>query len=448
MQLAGKNITVLGLSISGIAVAKYAARNGAYVVITEKRSFAPRDEALLTELNALKIKVEMGFHSDEVIKNADIIVTSPGIPPHSDVFTSVEKYNKEVISEIDFAYLNKPEKSEFITITGTNGKTTTTKLLSEILTNAGFKAPFCGNIGIPPTSLLDEDVDFFVTEISSYQINYTKYLKPYVSAFLNYTSDHVTWHGSEEEYLRVKASHFIGENTPEYAVLNFQDKNVREIADKTTAKVFAFDDEFQQECVFERNSKIFYKKDQNIEKICDLTKARLFGRHNYQNIACAVSVAKILGVDNNIIQKTIEEFAAPEHRIEFVREIGGIKYYNDSKATNCDSTICALKAFKDKVVLIAGGRDKMTDLGEFCETVVQKVSDVILIGEAAERFEQNLRSFGFKNILSADSLEEAVDIAGKLNHGDVLLSPACASFDMFNNFEERGKAFKNYVLQK
>ena len=162
----------------------------------------------------------------------------------------------------------------------------------------------------------------------------------------------------------------------------------------------------------------------------------------------AVSVAEILGIDNKTIQTTIDNFDAPEHRIEFVRELNGIKYYNDSKATNCDSTICALKAFKDKVVLIAGGRDKMTDLSEMCEIINQKASDVVLIGEATQRFKTALEETGYNKIYLANSLEEAIDIATNLNQGDVLLSPACASFDMFKNFEERGKAFKNYVLSK
>ena len=448
MELENKNILVLGLSISGISVAKFAAKKGANVIITEKRSQKAEDTPLIKELGELKIKVEMGFHSDEAVKNADIIVTSPSIPPEAEIFQMAKCYNKEVISEPDFAFLNKSENSKFITITGTNGKTTTTKLVSEILTNAGFKAPFCGNIGIPPTDLLDENADFFVMEISSYQIFHSKYLKPYIGSFINYTPDHITWHGNEEEYLRVKKSHFIGNNAPEFAVLNFKDKNVRALEKETNSKIVAFEEEFFDFCIFEKSNKLFCEHNKDMEKVCDLSTAKIFGKHNYQNMMCAVGIAKILNISNDVIQKTIDDFTPPAHRIEFIAQIDGIKYYNDSKATNCDSSICALKAFKEPVVLIAGGRDKMTDLTEFVQTIEQKASSVVLIGEATDRFEQAMLEIGYKKIIKTNTLEKAIDIAGSLKQGDVLFSPACASFDMFKNFEERGEVFRNHVLSK
>ena len=448
MELKNKNVLVLGLSISGISVAKYAAKNGASVVVTEKRTQKPEDSDIIKNLTNMGIKVEMGFHSDNAVKNADIIVTSPSIPPEAEIFQKAKCYNKEVISEPDFAFLNKPLNSKFITITGTNGKTTTTKLVSEILTNAGYNAPFCGNIGVPPTDLLDEKIDYFVMEISSYQIFHSKYLKPYIGAFINYTPDHVTWHGSAEEYLRVKQSHFLGENAPEYAVLNFRDNNVKILEKSTPSKIVAFDDEFSDFCIFEKADKLFCEKNNDIERVCDLSKAKIFGKHNHQNMMCATAIAKILNINNEIIQKTIEEFKAPAHRIEFIAEIDGVKYYNDSKGTNCDSSICALNAFKDKVVLIAGGRDKMTDLTEFVQTIYQKATNVILIGEAADRFENAMKEIGYNNIYRANTLESAIDIAENLKQGDVLFSPACASFDMFKNYEERGEVFRNHVLSK
>ena len=448
MDLLNKKITVLGLSISGISVAKYAQKHGGQVFISEKKETAEEDKETIKELEQLGIEIETGQNSREAIERADLIVTSPSIPPKAPVFEIIKELNKEVISEPDFAYLNKKENQKFITITGTNGKTTTTKLVSEILTNAGYNAPFCGNIGVPPTDLLEDNVDYFVCEISSYQIYHSKYLKPYIGVFINYTPDHVTWHGSAEQYFKDKASHFLGKNAPQYAVLNYNDKKIKELNAQCPSEIIAFEDEFEEKSVFEKSHKIFYKNEQNMEKVCDLENAKIFGKHNYQNIMAAVSVAKILNINNDTIQTTIDNFDAPEHRIEFVRELNGIKYYNDSKATNCDSTICALKAFKDKVVLIAGGRDKMTDLTEMCEIIAQKASNVILIGEATERFKKALEETGYNKIHLANSLEEAIDIGEELNQGDVLLSPACASFDMFKNFEERGKAFKDYVLSK
>ncbi len=448
MDLFNKKITVFGLSISGISVAKYAKKYGADVFISEKKEATDEDKIVINELEQMGIKIEMGQNSKEAVEQADLIVTSPSIPPNAPVFELIKSLNKEVISEPDFAYLNKKENQKFITITGTNGKTTTTKLVSEILTNAGFNAPFCGNIGVPPTDLLDDNVDYFVCEISSYQIYHSKYLKPYIGVFINYTPDHVTWHGSAEKYFEDKASHFLGKNAPDYAVLNFADEKIKEMAQKCPSEIIAFENEFEEKSIFEKCNKIFYKNNQDMEKVCDLENAKIFGKHNYQNIMAAVSVAKILGINNSTIQTTIDNFDAPEHRIEFVRELNGIKYYNDSKATNCDSTICALKAFNDKVVLIAGGRDKMTDLTEMCEIISQKASNVILIGEATERFKKALEEIGYNKIHLAKTLEEAIDIGEELNQGSVLLSPACASFDMFKNFEERGKAFKDYVLSK
>ena len=285
-------------------------------------------------------------------------------------------------------------------------------------------------------------------EISSYQIYHSKYLKPFISTFINYTPDHVTWHETEEEYLRVKQSHFIGENAPEYAILNYKDKNVKALENQTPSKIVAFDDEFNDFSTFEKSEKIYLNKNKDMEKVCDLSTANIFGKHNHQNMMCAVAIAKVLDIPNDIIQKTIDEFKAPAHRIEFIAEINGIKYYNDSKGTNCDSSICALKAFKNKVVLIAGGRDKMTDLTEFVQTIDQKASNVVLIGEATDRFANALDEIGYKKVIKTTTLESAIDIAGNLNQGDVLFSPACASFDMFKNFEERGEAFRTHVLSK
>lgn len=441
------NVTILGLSISGIAAAKYLNEQGANCTISEKRQPSQQDIESINELNNLGIKVETCCNNAETINNSDVIITSPGIPPHADVYKLI-KNKIEIFGEIDLAY--KETNTPFIAITGTNGKTTTTKLVSEILINAGLKAPACGNIGIPPTSLLNEkNLDYFVAELSSFQIATNPSFKPQIAVFLNYAPDHVDWHGSEENYFKAKADLFL-KNEPAWAVLNAKNFKIAYLKLDITSNVYFFGREAEDKCVFIKENKILIKdKNKKILEVIELSDIPLKGEHNIENIMAAVAVAHIAGVDNQTIRTSIINFLPPEHRIEYVDIIDGIKYYNDSKATNCDSTICALKAFgNEKIVLIAGGRDKGTELSEFCTAVANHANAVILIGEAGKRFESALKQSGFSNIYNKNSLEEAIDFASELKQGDVLLSPACASYDMFKNFEERGQAFKNYVRNK
>ncbi|MFA6988974.1 MAG: UDP-N-acetylmuramoyl-L-alanine--D-glutamate ligase [Candidatus Gastranaerophilaceae bacterium] len=447
MNWNNKKVTILGFSKSGLAAAKHLAQKGAIVSLSEKRKQEPEDNFELETLQKLGVKVEMGEHKEETIINADIIVTSPGIPPHAPIFDLIKKHDIEVISEIDVAFLESDKP--FICITGTNGKTTTTKLVSEIFKNAGYNAPPCGNIGQPPTNLLNDNVDYFITEISSFQIEYSKYLKPFISCFINFTPDHIDWHGSVETYLQAKLALFNEKNSSKWAVLNSKDAKIKPVIEKFPSEsLITFSEEKENTCLFVENGEIIYKTGGIKESIAKLADIKIFGEHNYENIMAAVGIAKIVGIETEIIRKTLFVFNPPEHRIEFVEEIDGIKYYNDSKATNCDAAICAIKAFDKPVVLIAGGRDKGTDLTEFVNLVKKNVNAVILIGEATERFLNALKSAGYDKIFTAKSLEAAIDEATELKSGDVLLSPACASFDMFKNYEERGKAFKDYVYRK
>ena len=442
------DVTVLGLSLSGIAAAKYLASQGANCTISEKRQASSGDNDKINELQKLGIKVETGGNNEETILNSDVIITSPGIPPHSEVYKLIKKHKIETFGEIDLAY--KETNVPFIAITGTNGKTTTTKLLSEMLINSGLKAPACGNIGLPPTSLLEEDgIDYFVAEVSSYQIATNPTFKPQIAVFINYTPDHIDWHGNEKEYFNAKADLFV-RRQPTWSVLNACDFKIAYLKLEMDSNVYFFGREAEDKCVFVKENKILIKdKNKKIIEVINLDEIPLKGKHNLENIMSAIAVAHIAGIDAEIIKSTIKNFSPPEHRIEYVDTIDGIEYYNDSKATNCDSTICALRAFENKkVVLIAGGRDKGTDLTEFCDEVNKHANAVILIGEASDRFEEALIKSGFNNIYKKRTFEEAIDSAGELNLGSVLLSPACASFDMFKNFEERGQIFKSYVRSK
>lgn len=440
-----KKVLILGLSKSGIAAAKYLNKKGANVFITELREQTPEDEKNILELEALGIKIETGAHSDKFIENSSIAVCSPGIPPKSEIFSKLKERKIHVISEVELAF--EETSKPFVAITGTNGKTTTTALTSHIL-NSEYKAKACGNIGSPPCDYLQEDIDYFVCEMSSYQIATSIVFQAQIACWLNFTPDHLDWHDGIDNYFDAKAKLFLPPQSPVFAIFNGADEKLLEFSKKVSSQVFLFDKEIEDNCSYIKNGAIFFKRNKIEEKIIAIKECPLVGHHNYQNIMCSVIVAKIVGIENKNIIDAIKSFKSPEHRLEYVTEIKGIKFYNDSKATNPEAAVVAIKSFDKNTVLIAGGRDKNTDLGEFCEEIKKHIKTVILIGEASERFAKNLKERGFSNIIFENTLEEAIDKSIQLTPEVVLLSPACASFDMFKSYEQRGEVFKNYVLSK
>ena len=441
-----KKVLIMGFSMSGKSAAKYLARHGADVFITENREQKEEDLKDIQELEGLGIKIEFGGNSDEFLNDSYMAIVSPSVPKESELYKKVQEKNIQIISEIELAY--KETGRPFIGITGTNGKTTVTALTSHILSSE-YKAPECGNIGVPPTSLLDDDVDYFVCELSSFQMEHTNAFKAQIACWTNFTPDHITWHGTLENYFNAKAKLFRNPTASAFAVLNGADEKLLEFSKTVGGTVFLFDKEVEDNCCYIKDESIFYKRNGKEEFIIKLADCPLIGHHNYQNIMCCVIMAKIIGISNEHIQKRIKDFVVPEHRLEKVREYNGITFYNDSKATNPEASIVAINSFNNTdVTLIAGGRDKLTTLDEFCESVKQHIKTVILIGEATERFEEALKKSGFDNILKADTMESAIDKAIELKPNNVLLSPACASFDMFKGYEERGTVFKNYVLSK
>ncbi len=450
-----KKVLILGLSKSGVAAAKYLNDKGAQCFITEKKPLADKDKQLVEELTAAGIKTEFEHHSDEFMEDVYIAVTSPGIPPNSELMQKLKEKNIQVISEIELAYLET--QIPFVAITGTNGKTTTTELTNFIL-NKEYKAEKCGNIGIPPCSLLrdlntdkEKETDFFVCEVSSFQLTYSPSFRPQIAVWMNFTPDHIDWHGGLDKYFEAKASLFAPEKRPGFAVFNAEDEKVFEFGKSYAGEKFFFGKELETNCSYIKDGAIYFKREpKNIEeKIIDLKDIPLVGNHNYQNVMASVICAKICGVDNEKIQQAIKEFKAPEHRCEFVANIQGKDVYNDSKATNPEAAIFALKSFEGRTLtLIAGGTDKMTDLTEFCETVKKYVKTVVLLGAAKERFEAELRKNGFENIVTADSFTDGVDKAFETDSEVILLSPACSSYDMFSGYEERGRVFKDYALSK
>ena len=440
-----EKILVLGLSKSGISAAKLAKKLGYDVYLSEGRSEVNKEQVY--ELQELGIKVEYGEHSDRFISDSSFVVTSPGIPPKSDIFKKIQEWNIPIISEVEFAYRNTT--TPFVAITGTNGKTTTTALVSHIL-NKNFKAPFCGNIGVPPSDLVSEKNDYLVCEISSYQAQMTESFKSFISCWTNFTPDHIDWHEGLENYFNAKAKIFLDKQSPEYVILNAKDEKLVEFAQKCVdSKVFMFDSEEYPNACYIKHEAIWFKTGGWEERIISLKDSPLVGHHNYQNIMCGIICAKLCGMKNDEIKSAIISFKAPEHRLEKVREMDGITFYNDSKATNPEASIVAIESFNDvNVALILGGRDKNTDLTQMCESINKHIRTVLLIGEATDRFEENLKKNGFNNIIKEESLERAIDKAISLTPDVVLLSPACASFDMFKSYEHRGEVFKEYVLSK
>ena len=446
LKLFDKKVLVLGLSKSGISAAKYLNKAGADVYLTESREQKPEDVEKIQELKNLGINVETGGHSDEFIKDAYIAVTSPGIPPHSDIMKRLKEEKITVISEVELAY--SQTGVPFIAITGTNGKTTTTALTAHILSSE-FKAEPCGNYGVPPCDLLDKDLDFMVCECSSFQLEYSNSFVPQISVWTNFTPDHIDWHGGLENYFKAKAKIFKGPQAPQFSVLNAKDERLLHFSKECGGTVFLFDADIGENCSYIREEAIYFKRSGKEEKIITLDECPLIGNHNYQNVMCAIIAAKIEGVSNEDIKKSIMSFKVPEHRLEKFAQKEKTVFYNDSKATNPEASLVAINSFNGcDVVLIAGGRDKNTDLAEFCNAVKKHIKTVVLIGEAADRFDENLRENGFDNIIRENTMQSAIDKSIELNPDVVLLSPACASFDMFSGYEERGRVFKDYVLSK
>jgi len=417
-----KKVTVFGLGKSGIAAAEKLLELGARVTISEKRKREECDEALIDGLKSRGAIFEFGGHTLNSISGAELIVVSPGIHLDISVLDEAKRRGQLVISEVELAcrFLRKP----IIAITGTNGKTTTATLIHEFLKAGGKRAALAGNIGHPLILVNDRNLDYVVVEISSYQLEGIYSFRPWISLFLNLTPDHIERHKNMEAYAEAKARIFLNQGKTDFVIYNPEDPLVLKMVSRAAAKKIPF---MLKEIFFDPGS------------------IKLKGRHNLENIMAASLAAELCGVNKEAIKRTIENFPGVPHRIEFVRKINGVDFYNDSKGTNPDSTIKAIEALERNIVLILGGLDKGVTLSEMINEIKKSVTRVVLIGEAAVRFNRELIAAGYKNISFAGSMEEAVAMAfnGAKSGDQVLLSPACASFDMFSNFEERGEVFKS-----
>jgi UDP-N-acetylmuramoylalanine--D-glutamate ligase len=460
-------VTILGLGKSGYAAARYLAGKGVHVILSEYGQIKGENIALADELKQLGVEVESGGHSDKALEQAELIITSPGIAPDTAVIKKAYALGKDVISDVEFACTEGT--IPIIAITGTNGKSTTTSLISHIFQSNGLIAPPCGNIGTPVLDYLSNNgnmssiPNYLIMEVSSYQLFYTKHFAPYISVWLNLTPDHLEWHKNMDAYIAAKENIFTHQDQFDtkklqdakalkqaYAVINVDDPIVA--SRKIKAKAFPFSQQSILEgadpAAFVLDNWLCYRLNGKVERVCAIDEMPIIGQHNIENALAAIAVSTICGLSTNQIAKAIKKFKALEHRLEYVDTIDGVAFYNDSKATNPESSIKALQAFKEKIVLIAGGRDKGTDLQEFSKTVRNQAVAVILLGEAKERFAQALKEANMANVYMVNSMEEAINLGLKLKLGPLVLSPACASYDMFKNFEDRGNVFKDIIHTK
>ena len=447
MELKGKKVLVVGLGKSGLAAALFLRRHGAQVTVSDVRSA----EQLAKEIPALieaGIMVEAGGHGLLTFRSHDLIVVSPGVPLDTPELAQVRGFGLPVIGELELAA--RFLKGRTLAVTGSNGKTTTTTLLGEILTDSGLPTLVGGNIGLPVVALIDESTDasWSVLEVSSFQLETTEQFHPAIAVILNITPDHLDRHGSFENYAAAKERIFAQQTAEDCLVLNADNTPCAEAAQRTAARVFWFSiEEPVSQGAWLQQGSIVYRQagDAPTERVMPLHEIPLKGAHNYENVLAATIAARLAGVPSEVIRRAVESFKAVEHRLEFVATHNGIQFYNDSKATNVDATAKAIAAFSGGIHLILGGKDKNSDYTLLADLLRERVSAVYTIGTAAAKIESHLR--GVVTIYSCETLDKAVAAAATAARpGEVvLLAPACASFDQFTSYEHRGRVFKQLV---
>ena len=450
MDLTDKKVVVVGTGVSGMGAVKLLSETSADITLYDGNDKADRDEILKKIPDDCDLRLIIGEMPDEVVKETDLLLISPGVPIDSDIVKLFEKENVPVWGEIELAY--NFEQGTVFAITGTNGKTTTTTLVGEIMKKYNNQTFVVGNIGNSYTSevLKTTKDSYTVAEISSFQLETIREFAPKGSAILNITPDHLNRHYTMENYAAVKES--ITKNQwkvreDDYCVLNYDDKVLREFGKTIKNPVYFSRKEKPSKGAYLDGRIIRYFDGKDDYEVMSVDDMHLFGNHNYENVMAAIAMTIEAGVPLNIIINVIKDFMGVEHRIEYVRDKNGVRYYNDSKGTNPDSSIKALEAMSRPTILIAGGYDKHSEFDEFIEAFDNKVKLMVLLGQTADKIEETAVRHGFTNIIKTDSLEKAVKIcAENAVSGDVvLLSPACASWGMFKNYEERGKLFKEYV---
>lgn len=447
MEYNGKKALVCGMARSGIAAAKLLNRLGARVTLQDMK----KREEISADVLALEgegIVLYTGANPDEIACAQDLIVLSPGIPCDLPFIAAAENAGIEVISEVELAYRLTP--CPITAITGTNGKTTTTTLTGEIMKTAYSGTAVVGNIGVPYSEEVERltEKDWVVAEISTFQMEKAKEFHPHISAVLNITPDHLNRHKTMDVYIAMKERVFAKQTAEDFCILNHGDETCRKMADKTAAKVFFFDSsETLAEGIYLDGDAIEVRWGAINETLIHVDELQILGVHNYENVMAAAAMGICAGIALDTIRTVLKGFAGVAHRIEYVATVDGVDYYNDSKGTNVDASIRAVLAMKKPIVLIGGGYDKGSSFDEWTKLFPGRVKHLVLIGVTAPKVRASAEKFGFTAISDCETFAEAVDLCReKAEDGDcVLLSPACASWGMFDNYEQRGDMFKEQV---
>ena len=457
MELKGRKVLVVGLGVSGFAAALFLRRRGAQVTVSDLRSA----EALAKHIPALLdagVNVEAGGHGHATFRRQDLIVLSPGVAPNTPEMDEARTFHIPIIGEVELAALFL--KTEILSITGSNGKTTTTSLAGEILKAAGLTTVVGGNIGLPAIDLVDMPENqpgaWSVLELSSFQLETVDTFHPKIAVLLNLTPDHLDRHGNLENYAAAKERMFARQTAEDFLVLNADDARVQQAASRAASQVFWFSRTKlvrQGACVHQgvivfRASEMGTSGTASLEPILPVAAIPLKGAHNVENVLAAVCAARLAGVKAEAIAEAVRNFRAVEHRLEFVATVRGVDYYNDSKATNVDSTMKAIESFPGRIHLILGGKDKKSDYTTLRPLLHERVKRVYTIGAAAEKIEAHIA--GAVEVVHAETLPAALAKAhDAAEAGDVvLLAPACSSFDQFENYEQRGRVFKDLVTAR
>jgi len=448
MELRGKKVLVIGAARSGLAAGNFFSIHGANVYLNDLKNEEELPKDIIKSLNKIGVKLILGEHVTIEKLMPEIIIVSPGVPLSIQPLIEARKRGIPIWSEMELAAQNT--RASMVAVTGTNGKTTTTELLGIIFADSGRNTFVGGNIGVPFISKAEDLLagDVAVLETSSFQLETIQKFKPHIALILNITPDHIDRHGTFIEYINAKAKIFVNQDKNDWLILNWDDLETRKLADKAKSNVLFFSRRHNLKegfCV--ENGFIVAKIGRKVVRILEEKDLLIKGGHNTENALAAVAAAWTMGVSVESMAKSLKTFPGVPHRLENVLTYKGVKYINDSKGTNPDASIKALDAYEKPIILIAGGKSKGSDFLPFAEKIKEKVKDLILIGQASDEIEKAVKQVGYSRYHKASGFQEAVTKASFLAiAGDiVLLSPACASFDMFDNFEHRGDVFKELV---
>lgn len=451
MDLENKNVLLVGLAKTGVSTIKKLNKLGANIIVNDIKA-KDKLEGILEEIDNLdNIEYVLGHHLEN-IENIDLTIVSPGVPLDLPFIEKLKSAHIKIIGEVELAY--KLSKNPiFIGITGTNGKTTTTSLVGEMFKKANKDTYIVGNIGNPVIDTVDltDENSYLVTELSSFQLESIEEFKPKVSTIINITEDHLNRHHTMENYINAKARIFKNQDKTDFSILNYDDSIVRELSKNNNANVlyFSIKEEVKQGAYLDKNNNIVVKIEGKEIVLMNKNELSLPGNHNLENAMSAILMAYVSNIDIDVIRDTLKTFKGVEHRLEFITNKDGIMFVNDSKGTNPDSTIKAITSYEKPIVLIAGGYEKQSDFTEMIKYATKNVKALVLLGQTADKIEATAKEHGLTNISKVESMEAAVKKAYKIaESGDVvLLSPACASWDMYPNFEARGLDFKENIYK-